>query len=198
MRLRISNFLSSACQLLKMRSVLVPAVGAGLGIAVMIGLADVGGLQVGAVPFITSIVLVMASPNAPQAQPRNLIGGHIICAIVGFAMLRFFGGGLWLAPVAIALSVVVMQITNTMHPPAGISPFLIVTLKPSWIFLLIPVTAGAVALAAFAYLYHRLTSPGVWPQGGPNRIRERGAATMDAINSNNPSDRQYPGNYEQR
>ena len=156
-----------ACQRPKVRTAFIAAIGSGVGIALMIGLADMAGLPVASVPFVTSIVLVMAAPNASQAQPRNLIGGHILCAIVGLVVLATSGGGPWSAPMAVALSVAAMQFTDTMHPPAGISPFLIVILKPSWTFLLIPVAVGALFLAAFAYVFHRITDAGVWPHGGP-------------------------------
>lgn len=130
----------------------------------MIALARAANLEIAAVPFVTSIVLVMAVPETPPAQPRSLIGGHLVCAAIGLGLVTIFGGGIWLAPVAIALSVAAMHLTNTMHPPAGINAVLIATLKPSWMFLLMPVAAGAVSLAAFAYLYHRLTMPGIWPR----------------------------------
>src|SRR5262245_8656266 len=117
----------------------------------MVALADTAHLQIAAVPFVTSIVLVMAAPRAPQAQPRNLIGGHLICAAVGLGVLFLLGSDPWLAPLAVALSVAVMHLTETMHPPAGINAVLIVILKPSWTFFFMPVAAGAVILAVFAY-----------------------------------------------
>jgi CBS-domain-containing membrane protein len=147
----------------KLYAAVVGAIGAGLAIALMIALAHAAHLEIAAVPFVTSIVLVMAAPFAPQAQPRNLIGGHLICAFVGLTVLTVGGGNVWLAPIAIALSVAAMQLTDTMHPPAGINAVLAVVLKPTWMFLLVPVASGAVILAVFAYLYHRLTAPGIWP-----------------------------------
>jgi CBS-domain-containing membrane protein len=35
------------------------------------------------IPFATSIVMVMGSPEATPAQPRALVGGHLLSAVVG-------------------------------------------------------------------------------------------------------------------
>jgi CBS-domain-containing membrane protein len=35
-----------------------------------------------AIPFATSIVMVLGSPKAEPAQPRALIGGHLISTVV--------------------------------------------------------------------------------------------------------------------
>jgi CBS-domain-containing membrane protein len=48
-----------------------------------------------------------------------------------------------------------MVVTGTFHPPAGINPLLVVSNKPPWSFSFAPVLAGAVRLAAFAYVWHR-------------------------------------------
>jgi CBS-domain-containing membrane protein len=119
---------------------------------------------------LSSIVLVMAAPESPQAQPRNLIGGHLLCAASGLAVLFVCGSDPWFATVAIALSVAAMQITRTMHPPAGINTVLIVVTKASWTFFFMPVAAGAVILAAFAYVYFRLAAPGTWPRSAYPRL----------------------------
>jgi CBS-domain-containing membrane protein len=39
------------------------------------------------IPLATSIVLVIGSPEAEPAQPRALIGGHVVATLVGLAML---------------------------------------------------------------------------------------------------------------
>ena len=47
------------------------------------------------VPFATSIVLVMGSPEAEPAQPRALVGGHLVSAAVGLLLLQVTGPGPW-------------------------------------------------------------------------------------------------------
>jgi len=43
------------------------------------------------IPFATSIVLVIASPDAEPSQPRALVGGHVVSTLVGLAVLAFTG-----------------------------------------------------------------------------------------------------------
>src|SRR6516165_1171559 len=38
------------------------------------------------IPFATSIVLVLGSPDAEPAQPRALVGGHLVATLVGFVV----------------------------------------------------------------------------------------------------------------
>jgi CBS-domain-containing membrane protein len=62
------------------------------------------------------------------------------------------------------LSILAMYMTGTFHPPAGINPPLVVSNNLPWSFLLAPVLAGALLLAAFAYVWHRWLRRQSWPQ----------------------------------
>jgi CBS-domain-containing membrane protein len=116
------------------------------------------------IPFATSIVLVIGSPEAEPAQPRALIGGHMVSTLVGLVVLGVTGPHAWAAAAAVGLAVLAMYVTGTFHPPAGINPLLVVSNNLSWSFLLVPVLAGAVLLTAFAYLWHRWIRRRPWPQ----------------------------------
>ena len=80
---------------------------AGLGAAIAIGgmewfsLASHYPLVI--IPFATSIVLVIGSPEVEPAQPRALIGGHIVATLVGLAMLWLTGPQAWAAAAAVGL-----------------------------------------------------------------------------------------------
>jgi len=70
--------------------------------------------------FGATAVLIFGATNSPLAQPRNLIGGHLISAVIGVSIYKLFPDQLWLSSsLAVALSIVAMQITRTMHPPGG-------------------------------------------------------------------------------
>ena len=72
--------------------------------------------------FGASAVLVYGATNSPLAQPRNLLGGHLISAFVGVSIYKLLSGFdmLWLnAALAVSISIVAMQCTKTMHPPRG-------------------------------------------------------------------------------
>ena len=115
------------------------------------------------IPFATSIVLVLGSPDAEPAQPRALVGGHLVATLVGFVVLRLAGPQAWAAAAAVGLAVLAMYLTGTFHPPAGINPLLVVSGSLPWSFLVAPVLAGALSLTAFAYLWHRLIRGRPWP-----------------------------------
>lgn len=72
--------------------------------------------------FGASAVLIYGATNSPLAQPRNLVGGHLVSSIVGVTVAQIIPNQhyLWLASgLAVALAIVAMQITKTMHPPGG-------------------------------------------------------------------------------
>jgi CBS-domain-containing membrane protein len=115
------------------------------------------------IPFATSIALVIGSPDLPAAQPRALVGGHIISTLVGLAMVKTIGPIAWAAAAAVGLAVLAMILTDTFHPPAGIDPLLVVSANLPWQFLIAPVIAGALLLTAFAFIWHRWLWRRSWP-----------------------------------
>ena len=67
--------------------------------------------------FGASAVLVYGAVRSPLAQPRNLMGGHMISAVIGVAAYQFLHAHLWLAAaVAVATAIAVMHGTKTLHP----------------------------------------------------------------------------------
>lgn len=73
-----------------------------------------------------SSILAFNAINVPLAQPRNILFGHIMAAIIGVGVCKLFGlseggkehyyvGG----ALAVAIASVIMFWSNTIHPPAG-------------------------------------------------------------------------------
>lgn len=121
-----------------------------------------------AIPFATSIVTVLGSPKAEPAQPRPLIGGHLISTIIGLLIVKVCGPEPWAAAMAVGLAMVAMHLTGTFHPPAGIDPLVVIVNNMSWSFLVAPVGIGALLLALFAFVWHNLVARGTnkgdtWP-----------------------------------
>lgn len=141
----------------------VRAAGGAIGIGLMTALAYAAGQPLMMVPFATSIVLVMASPEALPARPRCIVGGHLLSASSGVACVLLFGDALWVPALGVGLAIAAMQATDTFHPPAGISPLIITNAHATALFILSPVLAGALILVAYAYAYHRLTGE-KWPE----------------------------------
>jgi CBS-domain-containing membrane protein len=142
---------------------LAGALGGAVAIAVMEHLSAMWAYPLAVIPFATSIVLVMGMPDAKPAQPRALVGGHLVSALVGLLVVKITGPHGWAAALAVGLAMLAMHETDTFHPPAGINPLLIVLNDLSWRFLVVPVAAGAVMLALFAFAWHRLSHPSPWP-----------------------------------
>lgn len=140
------------------------ALGGALAIGGMLWFSAFSTFPLAAIPFATSIVLVMGSPEAEPAQPRALIGGHLVSAFVGLVVLQITGPHAWAAALAVGLSMLAMHATRTFHPPAGINPLLIVTMGMPWSFLLVPVAAGACMLATLAFVWHNIGGLRPWPQ----------------------------------
>jgi CBS-domain-containing membrane protein len=144
--------------------VVAGAAGAAIAIALMELLAERTAIPLLFVPFATSIVLVMGSPEIEAAQPRALIGGHLVATLVGVLVVKVTGPGTAAAALAVGLAMVAMHLTRSFHPPAGIDPLVVVINDLSWSFLLVPVAVGACLLAALALAWHDLFRRGSWPR----------------------------------
>jgi CBS-domain-containing membrane protein len=108
------------------------------------------------IPFATSIVSVTGSPEVDAAQPRALVGGHLVSTVVGLSVVHLAGPGMWQAALAVGLAMIAMHLTRTFHPPAGIDPLVAVVNNMSWSFLLAPVGLGALLLVVFTFAWHNL------------------------------------------
>src|SRR5258708_2827417 len=106
----------------KFLAVIASGVGGVIAVGAMEYLSAQTAFPLMAIPFATSIVTVSGSSQAKPAQPRALIGGHLISTIVGLLVVSFFGNSPWTAALAVGLAIIAMHVTDTFHPPAGIDP----------------------------------------------------------------------------
>ncbi|MGV3630607.1 MAG: HPP family protein [Bacteroidota bacterium] len=119
--------------------------------------------------FGASSVLIYGAINSPLAQPRNLIGGHLICALTGVTVYKLIPGELWLtSALAVSLSIVLMQITKTLHPPGGATALIanIGSAKITglgYLYVLSPVLSGALILLFVALIFNNLTPHRKYP-----------------------------------
>ena len=143
------------------KQALINALFSSLGAFVCIGfLAYLNSSIEGAIwlipPFGASMVLVMAVYDSPLAKPKNLILGHILSALSGVIIYYLLGNTFISLGLGVALAVFVMMMTNTVHPPAGANPIIVILTGQSLSFVLLPVAVGAFIIVVFAYLYNRL------------------------------------------
>lgn len=120
--------------------------------------------------FGASAVLVYAAVKSPLAQPRNLIFGHVISALVGVACYQAFGSIIWLASaMAVSIAIMAMLATKTLHPPGGATALIAVTggagiNKLGYLYVLFPVAAGTVILLLVALAVNRLSADRKYPE----------------------------------
>jgi CBS-domain-containing membrane protein len=119
--------------------------------------------------FGASSVLVYGAIQSPLAQPRNLVGGHVVSAIIGVAVYQLLPDIIWLtAPLAVALSIVMMQVTKTLHPPGGATALIAVTGSAKikalgFMYVLSPVLSGCLILLVVALIFNNMTSHRKYP-----------------------------------
>ncbi|WP_322012162.1 HPP family protein [Paraburkholderia sp. J12] len=131
--------------------------GGAAAIALLGSLAKLTGLPLLIAPFGASSVLLFAAPASVFAQPKNLILGHLIASAVGLAVFRLAGNGVWAMAVATGLAIAAMQITRSIHPPAGADPLVIMLSGAgSASFLLCPVLIGVLGLFVVSQVVNRL------------------------------------------
>lgn len=120
--------------------------------------------------FGASAVLVYAAIKSPLAQPRNLIGGHVISAFVGVAAWQLLGGTIWLAAAAaVSLAIAAMLATGTVHPPGGATALIAViggqqVHNLGWFYPLVPVGAGTLVLLAVALVVNNIPADRSYPE----------------------------------
>lgn len=96
--------------------------------------------------FGATSMLVFAYPHLPMAQPRNVIGGHIISAFVGVSIYQLLGMTWISITLAAMLAILAMIITSTSHPPGGATALIAVMTGADYSFIFMPITFGAVIL----------------------------------------------------
>ena len=113
-------------------------------------------------PLGASCVLLFGYPRSPLAQPRNLVLGNSLGALVGVLLVQLFGSGPLVLALAVGLTILLGQQLRCLHPPAGGMAFLTVFLGMSWGFLLFPVLVGSLLLVLLAWGFSRWV-PGAMP-----------------------------------
>ncbi|KAA6187950.1 HPP family protein [Thiohalocapsa marina] len=117
-----------------------------------------------------SAVLLYGAPRSPLAQPRNLVGGHIISAVVGVTVWLLFGAVPWLAAaLAVATAIAAMHLTRTLHPPGGATALIAVIGSEQvhalgYLFVLLPATLGPVLLLLVALVINNIPATRHYPE----------------------------------
>lgn len=145
------------------RGRLLACLGAVLGIAGMAfacAMLPAGAAPLVVAPMGASAVLLFAVPASPLAQPWPMVGGNVVSALVGIAVVQLFGTGAVAAGVAVGAAILLMSLLRCLHPPGGAAALTVVIGGPAvwdagWRFALVPVGVNALALLLLGIAFHR-------------------------------------------
>lgn len=123
--------------------------------------------------FGATAVLIYGATNSPLAQPRNLVGGHLISAFVGVSIYKLCPDMLWLSSgLSVALSIVLMQITKTLHPPGGATALIANVGSEKikalgFLYVISPVLCGVLILLVVALIFNNIPDNRFYPYQKP-------------------------------
>ena len=121
--------------------------------------------------FGASSVLLFSASNSPLAQPRNMLFGGLLSAIIGVSTYKVFymEDFIWLSPaLSVALAILVMQYTKTLHPPGG-AIALIANIgsdeikEMGFFYVFNPVFTGLMVLLLVALLFNNISKNRIYP-----------------------------------
>ena len=114
-----------------------------------------------AVSFGSSVVVVFGYPENEFAQPKNVLLGHLLCALIGILFVTLFKISqdrtiFFLAiGIAVGLSVMLMMAFKITHPPAGGNTIVVMLAQNSFYFLIFPIMVGAITIIIGGVIYNR-------------------------------------------
>ena len=106
-----------------------------------------------------STIFLFGLTRAPAAQPRALFGGHLLSSLIGIVCYQLFGDVLWVFILAEMLTLAALLLTQTVHPPAGANPLIMIQAHAGFGHLTEVVLLGVAILAIVAAIWSRL-APG--------------------------------------
>lgn len=136
-----------------LHSILLAGVGGFIAIGIIAFLAEFSGHPLILGSFGASCVLLFGFPDSPFSRPKNVIGGHLIASFVGLSFFTLCGFHWWSVGLAVGVAISVMMLTDTVHPPAGSNPVIVMLAGAKWSFLIEPTIVGAVLLVAISFSF---------------------------------------------
>ena len=114
-----------------------------------------------AASFGSSVVVVFGYPENEFAQPKNVLLGHLLCALVGIIFVTLFNitqdRSIFFIAIglAVGISVMLMMAFKITHPPAGGNTIVVMLTQDSFQFLVFPLMAGAITIIIGGVIYNR-------------------------------------------
>ena len=114
-----------------------------------------------AASFGSSVVVVFGYPENEFSQPKNVLLGHLLCALVGIIFVTLFNitqdRSIFFITIglAIGISVMLMMAFKITHPPAGGNTIVVMLTQDSFQFLIFPIMVGAITIIIGGVIYNR-------------------------------------------
>jgi CBS-domain-containing membrane protein len=135
-----------------------------LSILAIIAVTNITGYPLLIGSFGASAVLLFGANDSPLAQPRNLMGGHLISAVAAVVIVALFGTGPYAMAFGVGAAIFLMYMTNTVHPPGGATALIGIQGHAGFGFVLVPVLAGALILLAVALFTNNVVHHRQYPK----------------------------------
>lgn len=146
------------------REVALASIGAALGLALA---AFISHLVLGEfnpwfiAPMGASSVLLFAVPASPLAQPWSMLGGNVVSAVAGVAVVQMLGHGPLAVGLAGGAAIAAMFALRCLHPPGGAVGLTAVlggsaVTELGWEYVAVPVALNSALLLGMALLYSKL------------------------------------------
>ena len=115
--------------------------------------------------FGSTMVLLYGYPESPFAQPKNIILGHFLTALIGIIFLNFVSLPIFLnIPLAVGFGVMFMILFKVTHPPAGGNPIIVIIGSVSFDYLLTPVLIGSIIVVMFGIIINKFLFKKKYPK----------------------------------
>ena len=115
--------------------------------------------------FGSTMVLLYGYPESPFAQPKNIILGHFLTALIGIIFLNFVPLPIFLnIPLAVGFGVMFMILFKVTHPPAGGNPIIVIIGSVSFDYLLTPVLIGSMIVVMFGVIINKFLFKKEYPK----------------------------------
>jgi CBS-domain-containing membrane protein len=135
-----------------------------LAIFIILKITDIAGQPLFIGSFGASAVLLFGATESPLAQPRNLVGGHLVSALVAVVIVACGGTGIPAISLAVGISLFCMYLTRTVHPPGGATALIGVQGHAGVVFLFVPILAGCLILLLTALVVNNLVHHRQYPK----------------------------------
>jgi len=155
---------------------LLGGIGAGVTITILAYItfeSSLAGTNYGlwlAASFGSSVVVVFGYSDNEFAQPKNVLFGHLLCALIGIIFVTLFKISqdrtiFFLAiGVAVGISVMLMMALKITHPPAGGNTIVVMITQDSFQFLIFPIMVGAITIILGGIIYNRFILKKKYPK----------------------------------